>query len=166
MNTDHSPVTKAISRALGEELRRAREALGLSRQKFVLGLPSGIGERTLLAYEHGLRALTVARFLELCEHLHLDATTVFGLALQKAKLYLNNLTLQVDLTKVIHARSTKFRPLVPWARNRLRDTPDGIAHLTPSAVHELAAFLGHTRDDLANYLATLHPEPAPVAEAA
>jgi transcriptional regulator with XRE-family HTH domain len=166
MDTEHPPAAKAIARALGEELRRAREVLGLSRQKFVLGLPSGIGERTLLAYEHGLRMLTVARFLELCEHLQIDATTVFGLALQKAKLYLNNLTLQVDLTKVIHAPNLKFRPLVPWARNRFRDTPDGIAHLTPSAVRELAAFLGHARDDLANYLAKFHPDPAPVAEAA
>jgi len=42
---------KAISRALGEELRRARDALGLSRAQFVATLPSGIGERTLLAYE-------------------------------------------------------------------------------------------------------------------
>jgi transcriptional regulator with XRE-family HTH domain len=166
METKPSPVTKVIARALGEELRRAREALGLSRQKFVLGLPSGIGERTLLSYEHGLRMLTVARFLELCEHLQVDATTAFGLALQRAKLYLNNLTLQVDLTKVIHAPNPQFRPLVPWARNRLRDTPDGIAHLTPSAIRELAAFLGQSQDDLAHYLATFDPAPSPVSEAA
>jgi len=166
METDHPPAAKAIARALGEELRRAREALGLSRQKFMLGLPSGIGERTLLAYEHGLRMPTVARFLELCEHLQADAITVFGLALQRAKLYLSNLTLQVDLSKVIHARSHKFRPLVPWARNRLRDTPDGIAHLTPSAVRELAAFLGQSHDDLANYLASFDPAPSLESEAA
>lgn len=43
---------KMISRALGEELRRTREARGWSRTQLVERLPSGIGERTLLSYEH------------------------------------------------------------------------------------------------------------------
>jgi len=34
---------KAINRAIGEELRRLREAAGLSRADFVKQLPSGIG---------------------------------------------------------------------------------------------------------------------------
>ncbi len=38
---------KVISRAIGEELRRAREALGWSRGHLVSRLPSGIGDRTL-----------------------------------------------------------------------------------------------------------------------
>jgi hypothetical protein len=42
---------KAISRAIGEELRRNREACGWSRGQLVARLPSGIGERTLLSYE-------------------------------------------------------------------------------------------------------------------
>jgi ribosome-binding protein aMBF1 (putative translation factor) len=44
---------KVISRAIGEELRRAREATGWSRLQLVSRLPSGIGDRTLLSYEHG-----------------------------------------------------------------------------------------------------------------
>ncbi|MFI7679946.1 hypothetical protein [Actinophytocola sp. NPDC049390] len=40
----------AIARALGEELRRVREARGWSRAQFVKGLPSQIGDRTLLSY--------------------------------------------------------------------------------------------------------------------
>lgn len=166
MKTTQSSKTKAIARAFGEELHRLREAHGLPRRKFILGLPSGICERTLLSYEKGLRALTIARFLELCDHLHADATMVFGLAVQRSKFYRDNLTLQVDLNKVITAPRTKFRPLVPWARNRLRDTPDGIAHLTPSAIRELAAFLGQARDDLTNYLATFGADPSPLPEAA
>jgi ribosome-binding protein aMBF1 (putative translation factor) len=42
---------KVISRAIGEELRRAREAAGWSRLQLVSRLPSGIGDRTLLSYE-------------------------------------------------------------------------------------------------------------------
>jgi hypothetical protein len=42
---------RVVSRAIGEELRRAREAGGWSRAQFVKLLPSGIGDRTLLAYE-------------------------------------------------------------------------------------------------------------------
>jgi hypothetical protein len=42
---------RVISRAIGEELRRAREAGGWSRAQFVKLLPSGIGDRTLLSYE-------------------------------------------------------------------------------------------------------------------
>ena len=48
---------KAVSRAMGEELRRAREARGWSRDYLVSRLPSGIGDRTLLSYEHGTRHL-------------------------------------------------------------------------------------------------------------
>jgi len=65
---------KVISRALGEELRRAREALGWSRGHLVARLPSGIGERTLLSYEHGTRHLTALRFVELCRALGAAAT--------------------------------------------------------------------------------------------
>lgn len=42
--------TRTISRAIGEELRRAREATGWSRGQLVAQLPSGIGDRTLLSY--------------------------------------------------------------------------------------------------------------------
>ncbi len=47
----HDVAERAISRAVGEELRRAREAKGWSRAQLVGMLPSGIGDRTLLSYE-------------------------------------------------------------------------------------------------------------------
>ena len=40
-----------FSRILGDELRRLRESHGWSRAEFIKRLPSGIGERTQLAYE-------------------------------------------------------------------------------------------------------------------
>ncbi len=152
---------KAIAKALGEELRRAREETGLSRAQFVTMLPSGIGERTLLAYEHGLRQLTVARLAELCAVLGVTAPGTLTHALQKSGLYLQNLVLEVDLNRLLADKNNKFKPMFPWARNRLNETPTGVVELTPAAVHELAAFIGQTHNDLADHLAKFAPEEQP-----
>jgi transcriptional regulator with XRE-family HTH domain len=128
------PVAEAIARALGDALQRAREALGLSRAAFVRRLPSGIGDRTLLAYEHGLRQLTIVRFLELCKSLKVSAPDLLAHALQRAELHLNHLKLRVDLNKVLMERNMNFRPLVQWARNRLNHTPNGIIEVSPDAI--------------------------------
>jgi transcriptional regulator with XRE-family HTH domain len=151
---------KAIARAIGDELRRAREAGGWSRSRFVARLPSGIGDRTLLAYEHGLRQLTVLRLLELCQGAGVGAPEVLARALQGARIALANLTLRVDLWQLVQHRNEKFRPMVQWARNKLNKCPDGVAELTPSAVIELADFMGCTHQDLATYLARFLPEDA------
>jgi transcriptional regulator with XRE-family HTH domain len=159
MDTEDDETARAVARALGDELRRAREAGGWSRAQFVARLPSGIGDRTLLAYEHGLRHLTVIRLLELSEALGVYPQDVLGKALQRARIHLQNLILLVDLRRLLKDGSFKFRPMNQWAKNRLNDAPDGVAELTPSAVRELAAFLGSTHHDLANYLAKFLPEP-------
>ena len=148
----------AIARAIGDELRRRREAGGWSRARFVARLPSRIGDRTLLAYEHGLRQLTVLRLLELCQGAGVSAPEVLTRALQQARITLANLTLRVDLWQLVQHRNEKFRPMVQWARNKLNKCPDGVAELTPSAVIELADFMGCTHEDLATYLARFLPE--------
>jgi len=160
MDTEDDETARAVARALGDELRRAREAGGWSRAQFVLRLPSGIGDRTLLAYEHGLRQLTILRLLELSEELGVYPQDVLGKALQRARIHLQNLILVVDLRRLLRDSSFKFRQLASWAKNRLNDTPDGIAELTPAAVRELAAFLGSTHQDLARHLAKFLPEPS------
>lgn len=157
---------KAISRALGEELRRARDALGLSRAQFVATLPSGIGERTLLAYEHGLRNITVARLEELCKHLEVDAPNLLTRALQRAKIHLENLELLVDLRQLVNDGSFTYRPLRQWAHNRLTETPDGVVAVTPSAARELAAFIGCAHNELAHYLSQFLPEQTQQKQAA
>jgi transcriptional regulator with XRE-family HTH domain len=150
----------AIARAIGDELRRAREAGGWSRARFVARLPSRIGDRTLLAYEHGLRQLTVLRLLELCQGAGVGAPEVLARALQRAGIALANLTLRVDLRQLVVHGNERFRPMVQWARNKLNKCPDGVAELTPSAVVELADFMGCTHQDLAAHLARFLPEDA------
>lgn len=149
---------KTLSRAIGDELRRAREATGWSRLQLVARLPSGIGDRTLLSYEHGTRHLTVLRFLELCRALGCAAPTLLTQALQRTRLELANLVLQVDLRALLNDESDTYRPMVQWAKNKLNKHPDGVVELPPSSVAELADFVGYPYQDLANYLARFTPE--------
>lgn len=149
---------KAISRAIGEELRRAREACGWSRLQFVARLPSGIGDRTLLSYEHGTRHLTVLRFIEICQALGFAAPTLLNQALQRARIHLSNLVLRIDLRFLLNDRSDKFRPMHQWARNKLNEFPDGAVELPPASVRELATFVGCGYEELAGWLARFVPE--------
>jgi len=152
---------KAITRAVGAEMRRSREVRGWSRAHLVTLLPSGIGERTLLAYEHGLRALTVPRFTEISLVLGVEPPTMMARGLQQARIYLENMPLLVDLHALLRAASTgraQFRPIVQWARNALNEYPCGSMEVTPAAVHNLALYMGCTHRDLASYLAQFAPE--------
>jgi transcriptional regulator with XRE-family HTH domain len=154
---DHTS-EKLIARAIGEELRRVREGVGWSRGQLVAQLPSGIGDRTLLSYEHGTRHLTVLRLIELCHPLGIAAPMLLNQALQRARIHLHNLVLRVNLSHLLNDRNEKFRPMHRWARNKLAETPNGVAELPPSSVRELAAFVGCSYNDLANHLAKFVPE--------
>lgn len=164
MDPQDEVTEKAISRAVGEELRRAREANGWSRGQLVARLPSGIGDRTLLSYEHGTRHLTLVRFVELCRALGVAAPSLLNQALQRARIHLQNLVLQIDLRALLSDRNDRFRPIIPWARNKLSENPDGVVELPPSSVRELATFIGCPYQELAVYLARFIPdEPLPLS---
>jgi transcriptional regulator with XRE-family HTH domain len=154
------PSEKVISRALGEELRRAREACGWSRLHLVARLPSGIGDRTLLSYEHGTRHLTVVRFIEICRAMAVDSATLHSRALQRARIHVETMNLHVDLRALLLDcnNSAMFRPMVQWARNTLNEHPDGVVEVQPAVVRNLALFVGCLRLDLANYLAQFVPD--------
>jgi transcriptional regulator with XRE-family HTH domain len=147
-----------ISRALGEELRRTREALGWSRMQLVERLPSGIGDRTLLSYEHGTRNLTALRFIEISRVLGADPSTLMARGLQRARIYVENIALAVDLRFMLNDRSDRFRPMHQWARNTLNEHPDGVVAVEPAVVRHLALFAGCAQGDLANYLARFIPD--------
>lgn len=147
-----------ISWVLGQELRRTREGRGWSRGQLVARLPSGIGDRTLLSYEHGTRQLTVLRLLEICQVLEVSAADVLAHALQRARIHLENLVLRIDLRLLVEHRNEQFRPMVQWARNKLNKHPDGIAEILPSALVELADFIGCSHRDLTAYMAGFLPD--------
>lgn len=157
MEVKDEVTAQIISRAVGAELRRSREAIGWSRGQVVARLPSGIGDRTVLSYEHGTRQLTVPRLVELCHAYSVPAPGLLNQALQVARIHLQNLVLWVDLRVLLADRTDMFRPLFQWARNKLNQNPDGIIEIAPASVAELATFLGCSRSDLANYLARFAP---------
>jgi hypothetical protein len=51
----------------------------------------------------------------------------------------------------------QVRSLHQWAKNRLRDSDDGVVEVLPPGVRELAASVGHTHDDVAGHLAKFIP---------
>jgi transcriptional regulator with XRE-family HTH domain len=151
---------KAVSRAIGEELRRTREARGWSRDQLVKRLPSGIGDRTILSYEHGTRQFTVLRLIELGRALGVDGPTLLRRGLQRARIYVETMTLHVDLRELLRdsKSSSTFRPMAQWAQNALNENPGGVMDVEPAVVRNLALFVGCLRGDLAKYLARFTPD--------
>lgn len=147
-----------VVKAVGEELRRAREARGWSRLEVVESLPSRIGDRTLLSYEHGVRQMTLSRFAELSWVLEVDPPTMFARGLQRARVLVQNLTLEVDLRALLRDERATFQPLKQWARNVLNDHPGGVVQVEPAVVRNLASFIGCGNRELAEHFARFTPE--------
>lgn len=158
LNIQDKETAKAIARAIGEELRYRREAQGMSRGRLVERLPSGICERTLLSYEHGTRQISVVRLVELSEILQVGAPIVLGQALQRAQVTLQNLPLRVDLHQLLETANASMQPLRQWAKNRMRDSENGVVEVLPPGVRELAASVGFPHSDMAVHLARFIPE--------
>lgn len=160
INAIDDKAERAIAKALGQELRRTREEHGWSRADLVALLPSTIGDRTLLAYEHGTRHLTVIRLVELAECLQVAAPDLLTLALQRARLHLEHLVLQIDLPALLGDRNVRYSAMHRWARRKLAENPSGIGELHPAALRELASYLDYSSEELADYLATFTPSTA------
>ncbi len=150
----------AFARAIGEELRRAREALGWSRVQLSRRLPSDNGDRTILAYEHGIRRLHLQKLVELCVELQVDPGTIVTRGLARAKLYPEHLSLHIDLNALLddNRGGGTFGPIRQWARNTLNEHPDGIVEIEPAVAQNLALFIGCSHNELAKYLARFTPE--------
>jgi len=161
--TDVGATDGAITRALGEELRRVRHQAGLSRAELVDQMSSDIHVRTLATYEQGARQCTVVRLVEICRTLGVAAPDVLWLALQRAELDLETTGLQVDLRAVIRDERVEFGPLRRWAHKRLERDPDGqgIARLNRAVVQEIAIFLDYSWQELVRYLLKFSPQTAP-----
>lgn len=153
-----APSDQVFSRALGEELRKARETCGWTRVEMCERLPSGIGDRTLLSYEHGARHFSVLRLVELGRALGVDGAALLNRALLRAGDYVVTMTLHVDLTALLRAKTRRFRPLAPWARNLLSQNPGGVVEVEPLVVANLAMFVGCAHRELAEWLAQFTPE--------
>lgn len=162
--TPESIMERAIARAIGAELRLAREERGWSRAHLVTQLPSGVGDRTLLSYEHGTRRLTIMRFIEMCHVLGVSAAELLARAFQRARIRLEDLVLQVDLVAVLADDAPALSALHRWAHHKLRRQQSRVAELTPDAVTELADAVGCSKRELTDYLAGFLPDERAAAE--
>lgn len=142
---------RVLAKVLGQELRVARESRGWSRTELVGKLPSGIGDRTLLSYEHGIRTLSVTRFIEICRALGVAASEILDRTLEKAR-DLRAFSLKINLEAILRDDRDEFEPVRRWAAARLREDPTSEVLLAPVAVRELAIVFGFTHAALAAYL--------------
>lgn len=163
MDTNHNEAADAaVAKAIGNELRRARENAGLTRADLVALMPSEIHVQTLATYERGVRQCTVGRLVEICRIIGVSAPDVLSWAMQRAEIDLQTIGLRIDLRAVINDKRAELLPLRRWARGRLTDDPDSeIAHLEWSAVQDMATTYGIDGSAFVSYLLMFTPRPAP-----
>ncbi|TCO62496.1 helix-turn-helix domain-containing protein [Actinocrispum wychmicini] len=154
---------RAITRALGDEIRRARDGQGLTRAELVERMPADISIQTLANYEYGIRQCTVSRLVEICQALGVSATSLLGLALQRARIDLYTNDFQVDLHAVARNEETDLDLLRTWARNRLALEPEGsgVARLERTLVEQWAIMLGMSWSEFVRCLLAFTPGAAP-----
>jgi len=78
------PSDKAVDEAIGAELRRIRDGLGLSRPDVVERMQADIHWQSLANYEYGIRPCTVHRLADICAALGVDPGVVVTVALSRA----------------------------------------------------------------------------------
>lgn len=153
-----------ITQMLGDELRKAREAAGLTRAQLIERMPSTIHPQTLATYENGIRQCTVVRLEEVCNALRIEAPELLAVALQRARTEPFTRTLRIDLPALLRDRTSTFALVRTWAENFRADS-DGsdTARLEPAAVRALAFVVGVPQLDLIEYLMTFTPKAEPRA---
>jgi transcriptional regulator with XRE-family HTH domain len=152
MDAAQDVTDRAFARILGQEIRRAREERGWTRVQLVEQLPSGIGDRTLLSYEHGIRQLTVVRFVEISRTLGVAASDLLARALEKAWAF-NAFSIRVNLRALLKDKKDEFEAVRHWARKRLEKNPNEEVLLPSVTIRELAVVLDFSHAALAGYLA-------------
>lgn len=162
MAQDPDAIDNAARKAIGEELRRARDTIGWTRAKLAARLPFGIHLQTLAGYERGAVQCSTSRFTVLCETMGVSASDVLAWAMQRAGIGLPTTGMQVDLHAVITDKTAELLPLRRWARKRLKnDQGTGIARLTWPVVQEMATLFGIDRDEFIRTLVLFTPRPVP-----
>lgn len=151
-----------ITRAIGDEIRRARHSAGWSRAELAARMPTDVHVRTIAAYEQGERQCAIPRLVELCLVLGVVPSELLQLALYRVELLLPHVELQVDLRALIRDDREGFGRLRDWARKRLeRDARgSGVARLNHAVVDEMAVWLDYSRPALLQYLSAFRPRAA------
>lgn len=142
-----------VNAALGAEVRRAREAAGLSRPELVAQLPFKLAVATLLNWELGHRAISHARLVEIGRVLNCRAWELLRRAVERVEV-IESLLVEIDLRPLCDDASPGFGLLRTWAENKLAtmDGESSVVRIHHSVVRELAVLLRVRLVDLVTYL--------------
>lgn len=142
-----------INAAVGAEVRRAREAAGLTRPELVALLPFKIAVPTLLNWELGHRAISYARLIEVGRTLHSSAPTLLCRAIERIE-SIDSLIVELDLRPLCDDANPQFGLLRVWAENKLATMDDGsyFARIHHTVIRELAVLLRVRLTDLVKHL--------------
>lgn len=135
---------------IGQELKQAREKAGLSRVALVAKLADGVGDRTLLSWEQGVRRIEITRLIEICTVLSISVLDLIGTVLDQLETP-SALTLRVNTHALAADRTHGYKRIQEWARRRCPDTDKAIV-IASETVREMAAMANLTHDNLARYL--------------
>lgn len=132
----------AIDKAIGSELCRTREWLGMSRED-IARLTPGISKRALTSYEHGTRACSTKNLVYICRALGVSTSSLVSLAFQRHGIEFETNGIHVDVNLIVKARKGKNAALHRWAEMRLKSNPGStVVRLERRSVDDIAALLG------------------------
>ncbi len=146
--TDASALVAAYSGALGAELRRRREELGLTREQFVERLPREVSNQTLATWELASRQVTMNRLVDLSVAFETQPHQLLAVVDERVLEPLSRLI--VDLAALAHTLRPELAVARQWARARLL-VPDAatVIDMPPDAMVGLAELSGVQPADLA-----------------
>jgi transcriptional regulator with XRE-family HTH domain len=142
-----------LNAALGAEVRRAREAAGLTRPELAAQLPFKISVATLLNWELGHRAVSYARLLEVSRTLNVSAPDLLRRAIDRVEL-IDSLLVELDLRPLCEDANPTFGLLRTWAENKIETLEDerSVVRVHHSVIRELAVLLSVRLTDLVKHL--------------
>lgn len=163
MNGHEEMTAGGFQSYLGEELRRARETAGMSRDDVRARLEAQITDRTLYGYERGETGFSVLRFVSLCQAIGAEPAMVLELALQRAKM--DATALHVDLHAILNDERAELAPIRRWARNHLANDPTGVGVVRVSldAIRQMAVMMDCPANRLVAHLYGFSPGSAPAS---
>lgn len=148
---------ESVNAALGAEVRRAREAAGLSRPELVAQLPFKIAVATLLNWELGHRSISYARLVEIGRALNVSAPDLLRRAIERVEV-IESLLVEFDLRPLCDDTDPRFGLLRRWAENKLAAAgEDSVVRVHHSVIRELAVLLGVRLADLVEHLSIARP---------
>jgi transcriptional regulator with XRE-family HTH domain len=143
----------AVNAALGAEVRRAREAAGLTRPELVAQLPFKIAVATVLNWELGHRSISHSRLIEVARTLRTSAPALLRRAIDRVEV-IESLLVELDLRPLCDDANPRFGILRTWAENKLTtlDNDGSVVRLHHSVIRELAVLLSVRLADLVSHL--------------